>query len=292
MARRQWAGCAAILAMAVGLAGCSLPEGVDGDIADRWSMPPAAQQVTPKAGECHVSTGDQIALATEKTVDCSASHTRETTYIGEFTGAAAAERKPPRLDRYATPEAKAAQVAAYAECDRQTSAYVGHSWYHIRLRLEVTVPTDDAWRAGRRWYRCDVVEVDLGMEALRPREGSIKGVTLPATCVTVPQEGTPKAISCTDPHNSEYAGTFLVPMPAKEVTEPDYPSLHTRCRSVAATFLGVPVSQVETLTGTYVWFDYRSEYWILGRRLIHCLLWFGDSVMTGSAKGHKGRDLP
>lgn len=289
------AACAAGFALILGLSGCGLPEGVDGDIG--WPTPASAEQVVSKAGDCHTSLGEQIAPAKEQTVDCAASHNRETTYVGAFTGAAAAERKPPTLDRYSTAVAKAAQAEVYAECDRRTSEYVGHNWYHIRLRLVVAVPTDVAWQAGQHWYRCDLVEVDLGVDAVQAREGSLKGATLPATCLAVPASGTAKVVPCGERHNSEYAGTFLAPQTSKEVVEPDYESLHTTCRTVAASFLGVRAAQVAGLTGTYLWFDNRSdynlaEYWIMGRRLVHCLLWFGTGTMTGSARGNKGRDLP
>jgi len=294
MAQRQWPMVGAVMvAMVMGLAGCALPAGVDGKIADHWAMPAAALQVVPKVGECHTGIGELIKVTTEVQVDCAKLHSRETTYVGEFSAAVAGQRKAPRLDTFGLPEVKTAQAEAYAECDRRTTEYVGHPWYHLRLRVEVALPPDDAWRSGRKWYRCELVEIDLALNAIQTREGSLKGVTLPHTCLSFASESSAKAVPCTAEHNAEYVNTFLGPAPSNtSALEPDYPPLHSRCRAQAAPYIGVSASQVESLTGTYVWFDYPFTYWFLGRRLVHCLLWFDSATMIGSAQGKHGRNLP
>jgi hypothetical protein len=281
------------LAVMIGVAGCGLPDGVDGKLADKWAMPPAAQQVATVAGECHVGGSEQVMLVSELTVDCAKSHTRETTYVGEFTGAVGGLAQPPLLTKTVGEPGLSAQAAAYAECDKQTSAYLGHKWYDMRLRLEVVMPNDTAWKADRRWYRCELSEVNPDNDSVKAREGSLKGVIFPVACMSNPVSGRATLIACTTKHNAEYAGSFLNPMVGKEpTTTKDYAPIHTRCRALIATYLGTTAAQVQYMTGTSIWWDYDYEYWSMGRRVVHCALWFNKKTMIGSAKGRHGRNLP
>jgi hypothetical protein len=281
------------LAMAMGAAGCSLPEGVDGKLADKWAMPPAAQQVDPKTGECHLGQSEQVVLTTELTVDCAKSHMRETTYVGTFTGVSASLSRPPQLRTSASAQDKAAQTKAYEECSKQTSAYLGHTWYDMRLRLEIVLPSDAAWQAGRKWFRCDLEEINVDTDDIHAREGSLKGFTLPTACMSNPESGPSTIVACTTKHNAEYAGSFLNPMVGKKPSsDADYEPIHTRCRALIATYIGATASQVRFLTGTSIWWDYDYDYWSTGRRVVHCALWFNKKTMIGSAKGKHGRNLP
>ncbi|MCP2328527.1 hypothetical protein HDA40_007034 [Hamadaea flava] len=274
------------------LGGCGLPAKADVRLADHWSMPPAAQQVELKAGDCHQGAADQVDITIEETVDCSFTHLRETTYVGEFTGDLAKLDHAPRLMGSLEWDVTA-QQQVYAECDRRTSAYLGRaSWYDLRLRLEVIVPADAAWAAGRRWFRCDLSEMDVDWAVTEPRDGSLKRFAYAPACLDITSDVT-TIVDCATKHNAEYVGSFLNPMVTKEPeSDADYAPIQARCRSLAAPFLGVAASRVAGLTGTTVWFDYEYKFWAAGRRIVHCSLWFGTAAMTGSARGRQGRNLP
>ncbi|MEV0271346.1 septum formation family protein [Hamadaea sp. NPDC050747] len=292
-ARRRWllAGVTAA-AVLMGLAGCGLPSGVDGKLANEWSMPPAAQEVQAKVGDCRSATQEQVNPVTETMVPCSGTHNREIVYIGEFTGASAALSSPPTLQKNATGAAAAAQAEAYAECSKQASAYVGHAWYDVRLDLNVVLPNSTAWAAGRKWYRCELQQVDWYSFDDETREGSLKDFTYPIRCMNFANDES-REVGCATKHNGEYVGTFTALSQTRPKTSAQYAAYHTKCRSLAAPYLGVTVAQVRYLTGTYVWFSYNEDYAASGRQDVHCFLWYGETKsMTGTAKGKRGTNLP
>ncbi|NUR69357.1 MAG: hypothetical protein HOU81_00910 [Hamadaea sp.] len=289
---RRLAAGLAVAAVLLGLAGCGLPDGVDGKLANQWSMPPAAQVVQAKVGDCRTATQEQVNPVTEAMVPCTGTHNREVVYVGEFIGASAALTTPPTLQKNATGAAAAAQAEAYAECSKQATAYVGHPWYDVRLDLTIALPTNAAWAAGRKWYRCELQQVDWYSFDEESREGSLKGFTYPIACMNFANDES-RVVDCATKHNGEYVGTFTAFSATRPTTNAQYEPYHTKCRSLAAAYLGVGTAQVKYLTGTYVWFGYNEAYVASGRQDVHCFLWYGaKKSMTGTAKGKRGTNLP
>ncbi|NUT36989.1 MAG: septum formation family protein [Hamadaea sp.] len=280
------------LMAAVGLAGCGLPAGVDGELTNAWAAPPAPQLVEAKVGDCRVNRSEQASPIADLAVDCTKSHYREVVYIGTFTGESAGLSRPPRLTPNATGKEATAQAEAYKECGKQASAYVGHPWGTVHLSLEVVLPTDAAWQAGRKWFRCELQEIDWNSGDEKARTASLKGFSFPVTCMNFTSEEA-LVVDCAKRHNGEFVGVYQAPGSIVPKTDAQWNPYHAKCRALVGPYLGVAVSRVRYVTGTYSWFMQDNDYWSSGRQDILCFIWTGDKkYMTGSAKGKGGRNLP
>lgn len=290
--RRKIVLAAIALMAAVGVAGCGLPAGVDGKLTNAWAAPPTPQLVEAKAGDCVVTRAEQTTPHDNPITICTNTHHREIVHVGTFTGAAAALAVPPRIKENATGAEAAAQATAYAECSKQASAYLGRPWYSIHLDLFVVLPTDRAWQAGRKWFRCELQEVDWYSNNPKARTSSLKGNAFPVSCINFTGDEA-KEVPCTTKHNGEFVGGFDATSATPPKTDKQYEAYHKRCRDLIGAYIGVARSRVQYVTGTYLWYEHDDEYWSSGRRGMLCFIWLGEKkYMTGSAKGKGGRNLP
>ena len=237
--RTPRAGAPAVLGVLVavvallGLAGCG-EEGSGPVTTD----PPAERA-------CRVLDAEDVALPSNDTapVDCAEPHTAETFEVGEL---------PADLHDL-DPDAREIGAFVYRSCSASFQRFLKAdesavmrtvvSWAWFR-------PSDEAWDAGARWYRCDVVgggeqltdyrelpETAMGLlEGMPPDEWMVC-----AAGRTV--DGSPK-VPCSEPHtwravttikvgeaDEEYPGDRIV-----EVTTRDY------CSDSVGAWLGYPAS--------------------------------------------------
>src|SRR5262245_58590868 len=100
--RRVGAAATAMLAVALGLTGCSsAPTVGDGSVGGDWAVLPTPSVTVPVAGACTTAPGEQavspwggshddlehawtLAFLPGSTVDCAQSHLTETYYVGAF----------------------------------------------------------------------------------------------------------------------------------------------------------------------------------------------------------------
>ena len=112
----------------------------------------------PDNGLCRDLDTDAVKALSDDTdpVDCSKEHTAETFHVGSFdeTATKDAEYDDPQL---------AATVSR--TCRARFRTFTGAT-DSLALRTVVTWawwrPSEDAWKAGARWYRCDVVARSSG----------------------------------------------------------------------------------------------------------------------------------
>ena len=114
--------------------------------------PSAASTGTPDLGVCRTLTPDDVARPSNDSepVDCSQEHTAQTYAVGSL---------PSALD-HASYDADQVATFAYRFCNARFLAFTGAdeslamrtilSWAWFR-------PSEDAWKQGARWIRCDVV---------------------------------------------------------------------------------------------------------------------------------------
>jgi hypothetical protein len=291
-------GIAGMLLAAVALltaSACANPPGTDGNLANEWPEMAAPQGWTPKADTCHKEFAVTSYRRAYTPVSCTTEHRYETVHLGEFTGDAAKLPSPPTAP--GSPEL----LAAYKDCDAKANAFVGGEWRSGRLWLGVSVPSSGSWEAGARWYRCEVsVKDDPYLPGPANVSKSLKGEfggasELKYGCYDIPSDEKKEwvSVACTASHNAEFVGTF--PMPddwAKLNDEAVATTIHTKCRSLIAGYVGVPDnSDMKYRTGTY--YRYPNEVdWVGGDRVIRCHLWLDGKKLTRSLKGTGSKGLP
>lgn len=296
---RVGAGVAGLTALM--LAGCALPDGVDGDLVGGWAAMPEPVLFVPETGVCHDSFfSATITLSVYKPVSCDERHILETVYVGEFEGEAADRRTRPSPG---SPEMR----AAYQECDEQAVEYLGGDFRDARLWLGVVRPSRYAWDGGARWFRCDVgVWRELENQSAHVRQAaSLQGVLsersdLHLGCFhpesAVDEDGnelewieTMNPVDCDEPHTAEFVGVWTAPDTA---TRPDFDQdddslrAHRACLDLAADYIGVSNdvdSEFRFQMGTIVYTMSHSD-WDAGDRGVRCFLWL-EPAWSQALKG-------
>lgn len=295
--RRRTAVTVAALGAVFVLGGCGggLPPGVDGDLTNGWPAMPQAKVVVPVAGACYPGVSGGVSDGDDDTTPCGPMHALETVYVGTFAGADAQRSTPPA-------KASPALVAAYTDCRKNATAYLGDDFDLGALDLSVVLPSAPAWKGGARWYRCDIVrykdmELRSAGGAGSVKDGLRGDRPLALTCVTVTDDGKSaitdeQATACSTPHNAEVAGLFAapdVPWPTDQTARDNMAS--KGCEAVGAKYLGESGGQVNNPLLGWSWDGFVQERWEMGDRTVRCLLVGikGDSAnsvrFTGSVKG-------
>jgi hypothetical protein len=281
------------------LSGCGNPGGVDGTLVDDWAPVAAPSGFIPEVGACHLATFAAVGPRSEyETVDCDSQHRSETVDVGSYPPAAAGSPAPPA-------EGSAGAIAAYAECDAKTSAYVGAPWRTGRLWIGVVQPSPQAWTGGSRWFRCEVVEISSIEDdgGLVLRTGSLRNALtsssspLRLTCYAIKIDpigavDTMPAASCVTRHNAEFVGIWLAGnLPYPEAAS-QWTKFHDGCRRLIAGYVGVPAdANLEFRTGV-VSLPGGKDVWAAGDHSVRCYLWLDAAKLTSSLKGKGAKSLP
>lgn len=294
--RRQGRAAVTAALITMLLTGCGAPAGTDADLTDDWRPMAAAQQFSPKAGECHLIREATAYLTSYAPVDCAKTHLVETFHVGTFTGALAARPTPPRVE-------SSAMRAAFADCDKQAKQFVGGDWRDARLSVQVAPASPAGWTGGSRWYRCDIFELDAvdgangDSDRAIDRAGTLRGTVhsrspLTHGCLNEDDWGRLRPAACTKAHQFEYVGIWTAPDRSYEVTGRDAKTIHAGCRAVVARYAKVPVDgNLRYRTGT----AYRlpsPELWARGDRGVRCYFWSSGRKVTRSIAGGGPKVLP
>jgi len=204
-------------------------------ITSRW---PAMSEPTgwePKAGACFTEFLVQAHRAAYKPIDCGTEHRYETVAVELFSGAAAQLPSPPAAN---SPEMK----AAWADCDAKTTEFLGGEWRNGKIWIGVSLPSNDNWSGGARWYTCQVAPLeDFWDHAISTTQKSLKGEfagesTLKFGCYQQEKGSEPRVDkSCTEPHNSEYTG-FVKVAYAYDDLKNHTDEFFSKCRSNIAQY--------------------------------------------------------
>lgn len=241
------------------VAGCTGEPGAD---PDRDSVDP------PALGACRVLTPASVAAPADdsEVVDCAEEHTAETYAVGPL---------PDRLSQSSYDD-PALGAFAFRTCSKAFMRFLGAdeslvlrtllSWAWFR-------PSEEAWDAGARWYRCDVVGGDEDARDFVALPETAKGLMSTGVgedrwmqCIdadAVP--GSPR-IPCSEPHTWRAVTTIKVGAPGDpypgdrlvEVTSRDY------CSESVSAWLGYPLKY----TFAYTWF--HEAEWKTGNRRSIC----------------------
>ncbi|GAB1643474.1 septum formation family protein [Krasilnikovia sp. MM14-A1259] len=286
---------AGLVVMVLG-AGCGLPEGVDGNITDDWTPIAAPTGFTPDAQTCHAAAYAPVGpRSAYEQVDCAQPHRTETVYVGRYPDGGTAPPVP----------ASAEASQAYRTCDLKSASFAGGPWRTARLWIGVTHPSAAAWTGGARWFRCELVEVSSvedGGPAV-PRTGSLKGaLARPAsplllTCYAVKLTpagaiDTMPAAACTGKHNAEFVGVWNAGTLPYPKTDEQWAKFHAGCRSVIATYAGVPNDADQQYRTGVVSLPGGADVWALGDHAVRCYLWVDGATLTSSVKGKGNAGLP
>jgi putative regulator of septum formation len=160
----------------------------------------------PAVGDCWANTRGGLTSEQLTQTLCDWSHATETFHVGELSGALATGSAPP---------ARKDLVEPYAACDKAAKDFLGDAWQLGLLDLVVLPPAVTHWRAGARYFRCDLVELRSESGAIVPRKETLKGALqgerkIAVGCGTQLLDGkewsdtTPGP--CTAPHDMEFVG--------------------------------------------------------------------------------------
>jgi predicted small secreted protein len=294
---RRWRATAiAVALIAAALTGCATPAGVDGDLGDDWRPMAQARQFAPKAGECHL-TSDPTSPLNYQPVDCAQPHRLETIHVGTLTGALADRPIPP-------PFHSAVMRPVFTDCDARAREFVGDDWRNGRLSVQAAPPSPESWRAGSRWYRCDIFEVSEhssvngSRDAVMSRAGTLRGAlarssALAHRCFNEYERDSLESAACGRPHRYEFVGIWTAPDGRYGAVHEDANTVFARCRVLVARFVGLPVNagDLRNRTGTYYTLP-SEDAWIRGDRGIRCFLWSDNRELTRSLKGAGPKALP
>jgi hypothetical protein len=231
------------------------------------SDPAADSTVAPDVGACRMLSATDVAQPSNATptVPCRDRHTAETFAVGPLPG------------RFATTSYDDEGLAAYAyrTCSEKFIRFTGAdeslamrtilSWAWFR-------PSQHAWDAGARWYRCDVIGggdqtrayVDLPTEA--------KGLLLgrPADALMVCAQGATVSgsvkVPCSEKHDWRAVTTIVVGEPGDPYPGDRVVQSRTRdfCSKSVGAFLDYPVDY----DFGYSWF--HEPEWKSGNRRSVC----------------------
>jgi putative regulator of septum formation len=276
---RRWATAAAGLLACAVLAGCTLPEDVDGDLTNSWGPMPSAGPFRPDAGTCHREMTQTSNAGRYDPIPCAGQHLAETVAVADLT----------------------ADTEAFRECSRLATAYLGADWRTGWLVLQPVRPSTKAWDAGAHWARCDVAETSPLTNAVVARSGSLKGALQAAAgnllmaCANPTIEGEKvtamRPVACAGNHTAEFAGVFEAAArstPTGLKTE----DLADGCERAIAKF--AKLKDDGNLASRVGWLGFPPDAtaWGWGDRAIRCFLWLNGDKMKGSYRNAGPGKLP
>jgi hypothetical protein len=225
----------------------------------------ATDQAPPDVGECRALAADAVEQPDDDSpsVPCGGRHTAETFAVGEFTG---------RLAEAAVDDERLSEQVL-DRCERRFRRYVGAD-ASLALRTVLTWawfrPSPDAWDAGARWYRCDLLASDA--EGLLELRGRARDVLLgrPADrwllCAVGERVSDAPRVSCDQPHSWRAVTTVVLGGADARWPGVRRAELRTRdfCSDSVGAWLGYPVDY----TYGYTWLG--PAEWQAGNRRSVC----------------------
>jgi Septum formation len=285
----RWLAVAAGGVVALALAGCGKPAGVDGDLTNGWPALEPAKTAVPEVGACYDKAYASTWYGPFDTTACDQDHQAETASVGAFTGDDAQRSSPPTAD---SPSRK----AAFLDCVAKANDYLGGDWHTAYVWLGMVLPSSAAWAGGARWYRCDLyktndVEHTTVTSSSSVRDGLRGTRPLAITCInTVERNGDVQSespASCSQPHNGELAGVSMAPNAAWPGDDAAQKQADKACEGVVARYLGFTNGRDQNPVVGWLFFWPRQTAWEAGDRTFTCYAYaFTKSKkMTGSVKG-------
>lgn len=206
--------------------------------------PPALKpEALPQVGDCR-NYGYQSAVTGQgraPVVSCSKPHTAYTFYTAKLTSEAAFD-------------------AEFARCLNSREKPLGVSPADVSgliITVAAYMPGDEAWAAGARWFRCDLVVSGQRLVPLPTDIADAGNGDPPKRYAGCLLEENPSPISCLEPHDHVFAGAFKLAR-TQEPAE----------RDLAA----VARSQCNRIVGSSSWrvISPGDQFWKAGYRYVAC----------------------
>lgn len=254
------AGLAALLVGALSACSTEAVPGLGGE-------DPAEAAQVPELGACRDLEPADVAQPSDDTepVPCSEPHTAQTYAVGEV---------PDDL-RELGHDDDAIGAFAFRTCTEKLQAFLGAdesltlrtilSWAWFR-------PTEEAWEAGARWYRCDVVGGNDQLEELIALPETAEGLLLGRaadrwmTCVDGETVAEGEKVPCSQPHDWRAVTTIKLgeaedPYPGDRLVE-----VRSRdfCSDSVGAWLNYPVDY------DYAYSYFHEAEWQAGNRRSIC----------------------
>jgi len=220
----------------------------------------------PKLGACRVLTPTDVREASNDsaTVPCAKRHTAQTFAIGTLpasTGTAYDDR------RHGTFVYRTCQKAfgEFLGADESLVMRIQLSWAWFR-------PSERGWKAGARWYRCDLLGGPDAATRYRPLPVDARGLfstDLPAawlTCARGPSFAGLTKVPCSEKHDWRAVTTVKVGQPADA-----YPGdriVQVRSRDRCSDWVGAWSHYAPDYEFGYTWF--HEAEWTTGNRRSVC----------------------
>jgi hypothetical protein len=199
-------------------------------------------------------------------VDCSKPHTAETFVVGSFAGGLAA----------ATVDDRALGGHAYSVCQGRFEEFLGGD-ESLVMRSMLTWawfrPSEESWKEGARWFRCDVVgggeQAKEFVELPETAEGLLLGPPDDTwlVCAQGPTVAGSVKVPCDQEHEWRAISTVQLGQPGDVYPGDRAVEVKTRdfCSDQVAAWLGYPVADYEF---GYTWF--HEGEWEAGNRRSIC----------------------
>ncbi|MEU7825318.1 septum formation family protein [Catellatospora sp. NPDC049133] len=287
---RRVAGVVLVAAALLATSACGgqLPAGADGDLTNQWPALPAAQSWRPEEAKCDDGFRDVSYRSSYKPVECDQSHTYETVAVADFTGEAASRTTVPS-------EGSPDMRAAWADCDKRITDFLGGDWRSGALWFGVSVPSAAGWDGGARWYRCELTALDGQYGDPVARTASLKGEFTKASALKFGcyQYGTRLvSTACNKAHNAEFVGVWNAGGAAYSSLAGMKTRIAKECRTLVAKFVKVPNdSNISYRTGV-VWNWPSKSDWEAGDHGVRCHLWLDKKKLTKSLRNGGTKVLP
>lgn len=246
-----------LLALAPVLVACANPLHHDTD-ADRLTPPPVGTCRNLAASDLEqASNGSDI-------VACDKQHTAQTFAVGPLPPSTGADYRDRRQGKY-----------VYQTCQQAFSDFLGAD-ESLVMRVQLSWawfrPSEDAWKRGARWYRCDLVGGPVGATTLRDLPPDGKGLfstSYPDEWMTCARGATVAGgtkVACSEKHDWRAVTTVKVGTP----TDP-YPGdriVEVRSRDYCSDSVGGWMHYPPDYDFGYSWF--REAQWKAGNRRSIC----------------------
>ncbi|WP_433535106.1 septum formation family protein [Micromonospora sp. CA-249363] len=279
--RRLW-GTTVLVALTVGVSGC-----------DSGPSEQPTSTFAPEAGACHATASDDRSPEAYAPIPCSSKHEAETFLVGLIRGTDGAASAPPAADTEA-------MWRLHDACDSEAARFLGGEWRESRLAMRALTPSAARWKAGERWYRCDLVEMlALDRWVPNPRANSLRAALtadspLRLTCFTEPEEDGDALVdlppaSCTGPHGTEFAGIWPAGPEVEELTEE---VMEAGCRSTIAQYVGAPETALKGRLEVLAYVAEAEPEWLAGRLSAMCFLYSPNQPLDRSLKNAGRSALP
>lgn len=252
----------AVAALLLALTACGQSNGGSGDVG---GDPVSA----PKLGACRLLVPADIGRPNNNTppVRCTETHTAQTFAVGTF---------PESVTKGASVTSPELGAYIYKTCSQRFDSFLGGDESSVMRSLLTWAwfrPTEKAWKAGARWYRCDVVSGSEHSEKLRPLPKDAKlllGAGVPddkwMTCANGKTVADSVKVPCSQPHTWRAVTTIKVGR-----DEDPYPGDHlvqVRTRDFCSDSVGAWMNYPVDYDFGYTYF--RRAEWKAGNRRSIC----------------------